>query len=268
MGLLKLTEENYYSVEANKQYLSNSQYKDFCGCHGFRGCEEQALAKINGEWVEEDSTALLVGSYVDAYFEGTLDIFIAKHPEIMTKKGELKAEYKHANTMIERCERDPKFMQFMSGEKQVIMTGVIGGAPFKIKIDSYHPGVCIVDLKTTQSITKAYWVADLGKVSFVEAWGYDFQLAAYQEIVRQNTGKKLPVYIAAVSKEKEPDIEIIGIDQNRLDEALSIMENNIPRILALKNGEQEPDRCGLCDYCKHTKVLTGPIHFSQINLDI
>ena len=45
-----LTQENYYSKEANEEYLSVSQYKDFCGSVGRLGCEEQALAKISGDY--------------------------------------------------------------------------------------------------------------------------------------------------------------------------------------------------------------------------
>lgn len=87
---MQLTNENYYSKEANEEYLSVSQYKDFMGTYGKRGCEEYALAKIEGTWEEnmEDSDALMVGSYVDAHFEGTLDLFKAKHP-CMFKKTEV-----------------------------------------------------------------------------------------------------------------------------------------------------------------------------------
>lgn len=263
-----LTAENYYSTEANWKYLSNSQYHDFMGSYGMKGCEAEAMAKLRGEWEEETSTALLVGSYVDAHFEGTLGIFKAQHPEIFKKDGSLKAEYIQAEKMIQRCERDKKFMQYMDGEKQVIMTGEVAGAKVKIKIDSYHPGKCIVDLKTTKSIQERHFVPDLGNVSFFEFWGYDQQLALYQEIVYQNTGMRLPTVIAAVSKEKEPDIELIGIDQNRLDEALITMKSNIPHILRLKSGEEQTVRCEMCDYCKHTKILSGPIHYSQIRIKV
>ena len=71
---------------------------------------------VTGEM--EKTTALLVGSYVDSHFEGTLDLFKAQNPEIFTKKGELKAEYRKAEEIINRIERDPLFMMFMSGEKQ------------------------------------------------------------------------------------------------------------------------------------------------------
>lgn len=86
-----LTNENYYSQEANREYLSVSQYKDFMGTYGKVGCEEYALAKLDGTWVEnmEDSDALMVGSYVDAHFEGTLDLFKAQHSCMFKRMGAL-----------------------------------------------------------------------------------------------------------------------------------------------------------------------------------
>ena len=147
-----LTPENYYSEAANFEYMSVSQYKDFAGTYGKLGCESMAMAKLRGEYEEEKTTALLVGSYVDAYFEGSLDEFKRKTSEIFTQKGELRAEYKRANQIIERIERDKYFMQCMSGEKQVIMTGEIFGIPWKIKMDSYIPDVVIVDLKIVETL--------------------------------------------------------------------------------------------------------------------
>jgi len=261
-----LTSENYYDIKANKEYLSVSQYKDFRGTYGKCGCEEYAIAKIDGVWVEdmEESDALMVGSYVDAHFEGTLNIFKAKHPCMFKKDGGLQAKYIKANEMISRCERDAEFMKYMGGEKQVIMTGEMFGAMWKIKIDSYHSGKCIVDLKTCQSIGKTYYHKDIGYINFLDEWGYYTQAAVYQEIVRINTGKKLPFYIAAVSKEKVPNIEVIQLEQPLLDEALSDVESNTHNVLMLKCGEVELIRCGTCDYCKHTKILTGPIWSSEL----
>lgn len=66
--------------------------------------------------------SLLIGSFVDAHFEGTLDVFEAHHTEVFTQKGTLKSQYQHAEYMIQRIERDEKFMQYMSGEKQKIFT--------------------------------------------------------------------------------------------------------------------------------------------------
>ena len=95
-----LTESNYYSPEANLEYLSVSQYKDFVGTWAKPGCEARAMAKLKGEWVEEVTTPMLVGSYVDAHFEGTLDFFRVKHPEFCKKNGELKKDYQKAEQVI------------------------------------------------------------------------------------------------------------------------------------------------------------------------
>ena len=67
-----LTQENYYSTEADREYMSVSQYKEFCGTFGQTACEARAMAELNDEWGKKKTKALLVGSYVDAYFEGTL----------------------------------------------------------------------------------------------------------------------------------------------------------------------------------------------------
>ena len=265
---MQLTDGNYYSQEANREYMSVSQFKDFAGTYGKLPCEFTALEKLEECWKEEETTALMVGSYVDSHFEGTLDKYKADHPSLFKKDGGLKADYVKANEIIARIERDEYFMRYMSGQKQVIMTGELFGAKWKIKIDSYIPDVAIVDLKVMSSITKPEWVRDLGYLSFVEYWGYDIQGAVYQEIVRQNTGKKLPFYIAAATKEKEPDIRIIHVTDNYLQAALSVVETNMPRILRVKNGEAEPDRCELCDCCRHNRVLSRAISIMDLTAGI
>ena len=183
---MQLTSENYYSQEANQEYMSVSGYKDFAGTYGKMPCEFYGMEKLNGRWQDEKSTALLVGSYVDSYFEGSLDQFKKDNPEIFTQKGELKANFKQAEEIIARIERDEYFMKYMSGQKQVIMTGELFGAKWKIKMDSYIPGVAIVDLKVMASITDLKWVKDIGYLDFVRYWGYDIQGAVYQETPKYN----------------------------------------------------------------------------------
>ena len=141
-----LNENNYYSQESNWQYMSVSQYKNFLSC------EARAMALLNEEWTPKTTTALLVGSYVDAYFEGTLELFKEQHPEILTQKGELRADYRRANEIIARVQKDPLFMEYMSGQKQVIFTAELFGCMWKIKIDSYFPNEKIVDLKCMRSL--------------------------------------------------------------------------------------------------------------------
>ena len=264
-----LTSENYYSNEADRRYMSVSQFKDFAGSYGRTGCEFCAMEKLNERWHTAPSTPMLVGSYVDSYFEGTLDKFKEENPSIFKKDGTLKTEYAGAENIIKRIERDKLFMYYMSGEKQVIMTGSLFGCDWKIKMDSYIADSVladgkIVDLKTMKSIYDKNWVRDLGYIDFVRYWGYDIQGAVYQKIVEINTGCKLPFYIAAATKEFEPDIEIIHISQPILAEALAVVERNIKRVLEVKSGVLEPDRCEVCDCCKRTKVLTKPIELDEI----
>ena len=83
---MKLNQNNYYSVESNRQFFSVSQYKDFMKC------EAMALAKIRGEYQPAMTKAMLTGSFVDTYFEGTLDSFLKEQPEVFTRKKELQSE--------------------------------------------------------------------------------------------------------------------------------------------------------------------------------
>lgn len=255
-----LTAENYFSSEARQEYMSSTQFK------AFRECEESALAQLTGKYEQPVSTALIVGSYVDAHFEGTLDVFRAKHPEIFKRDGSLKSDYVKAEYMIERIERDELFSKYMSGDKQVIMTGEIDGIPFSIKIDSYHKDKAIVDLKTIKDFKPVYDEDIHRRVPFAEYWGYDIQGAIYQEIVRQNTGKTLPFFIAAVTKETEPNIAVMSIPQERLEERLTLVKALTRRYHSIKQGKEAPARCEKCDWCKKTKVLTEIIDYRDLEV--
>ena len=259
-----LTKENYYSQEADLRYMSFHQYLSFAGGMIVEGCEERAMKMLAREWVEPTTTAMLVGSYVDSYFEGTLDNFIEEHPECFTAKKELKAPFKQAEIMIARCEQDEYFMKTLSGEKQKIMTFYWEGCEWRMKMDSYLPHQAIVDLKTCADIHKAWRVRDYGYTSFIEAYAYDEQLALYQKGVEIVTGEKLPCYISAVTKSDSPEIAVINIDQVSLDSALDRIKMNMPSVLAVKNGEALPTRCGRCDYCKATHVITRPINMRDL----
>lgn len=262
---MKLTNRNYYTKKANKLYLSVSQYKDFIGSIRKQGCEFTALAKLNGDYQPEPSKAMLMGSYVDACYEGTLKSFINHNPEMFKKDGSLKSDYEKAQLAYERTQKDELFKLYMSGKKQVIMTANLWGVDWKIKIDSYHESKCIVDLKYVKDIRERFWIKDLGMhVNFIENWGYDFQLAIYQLVVEANTGLKLPCYIAAVDKKQTPEIELIKVSQKQLDYSLLGIESNISRIIDLKQGKAKPTRCGECDYCLENKVLKSPIESSSL----
>ena len=254
---MKLTQKNYFSPKANKEYMSVSQFK------AFEACPNSALAELSGKYEREKTPALLVGSYVDSYFEGSLPEFKAANPDIFKKDGTLKAEYVQAEEIIERIKKDNLFMRYMSGLKQVIMTGTINGVAVKIKVDSLLPDK-IVDLKVMRDFKNVY--TDSGSVPWFEAWEYDLQGAVYQEIVRQNTGKVLPFYLAAATKEKITDIDIVHIEQNYLDLSLERFKSEVNTFDAIKNGIIEPERCEKCEYCKLTKKLKAPTESSEYYL--
>ena len=255
---MKLTQRNYFSKKANQHFMSVSQFKQF------EKCPACAIAEIKGKYKREQTTALLVGSYIDSYFEGTLDKFIKANPGIYTKQGSLRADFVQAKEIIKRLEKDKLFMEYMNGKKQVIMTGEICGVPVKIKIDVLHDDK-IVDLKIVKDFEPIKDAED-GWLSWYEYWGYDLQGAVYQEIVRQNVGKQLPFYLNAATKEKVTDFDIIHLPQKMLDFQLERFKNNIVRFDAMKKGIIEPDRCEKCEYCKNTKVLTEPTEAEELYL--
>lgn len=261
-----LTNDNYYSPEANKDYMSVSQFKDFAGTQYHRSCEATALKRLNGLIRQATSTSLLVGSYVDSYFEGTLDTFKKDHPELFKKTGDkgLKADYIQAEHIIQRINNDAVFSQYMSGEKQVIMTGKLFGTDWKIKMDSYHDGDKIVDLKIMRDMNPIWSEEKCQKIDFIRYWGYDIQGAIYQKIVEINTGKKLPFFIACATKEAACDIDIIEITQPYLDAAMDFVEQNIANVLAIKNGTIPARPCHNCYYCKTSKKITAPIKIDDL----
>ena len=260
-----LTRENYHSLEANKFFMSNSQYKEFLEC------EARALAKINGSWVEESPDAFMVGSYVHSWNENKRKEFLSENPSMFTTKG-LKAPFKVADKMIATLESDPFALYVLEGMKEQIFTAELFGTPWKIMIDSYIPEKRrSVDLKTTRSITEKVWNNELwAKVSFIEAYSYLVQAAVYSEVERiahsRPPGDWFDFYIVAVSKQDVPDKEVISlVDPERYAIELINIQNNMPRILSVKNGEVEPNYCGKCDFCRSKKRLSEAIHYTKLD---
>ena len=274
MAKFKLTADNYYSREANMAYMSTSQYK------AFRKCEAAALAELRGEYERPTTAALLVGSYVDAYFSGELEQFKAEHPEMYKKDGTLKADFEKAQAICERLDRDELARMLLAGKHQAIKTGTIAGVPYKAKFDSLltsrqveaickkYPeirelvplgGPMIVDLKCMKDFEPVWDEHAQEKVSFIEFWGYDTQGAIYQHL----DGRQAPFVIVGATKEAETDIDAFYIPDEDLAFAFAEVEALSPRYAAIKRGEIEPEGCGKCAYCRGTKRLLGVKHYRQ-----
>lgn len=275
---MELNSSNYFSPEAQMKYMGSSQFKSFCKC------EAATMAELRGEFCRPKTTALLVGSYVDAHFEGTLDLFKAQNPELFKRDGTLKSEYLQAEQIINRLEEDDLYMLLMSGKKQVIRTGQIAGVPFKIKIDSlidaatvadiirHFPETepvfgmgdgAIVDQKIMRDLEDVYSEEEMQRVPFVRAWGYDIQGAIYQAV----EGNMLPFILAVGTKEAATDIAALYIDDRELEAKLTEIEQLAPRFQAIKQGREEPRRCEHCDYCKATRKLHTIINYKAVGLD-
>ena len=185
-----VTAKNYFDPDIEMAYMGSTQVKNFMRC------EAAELARLKGEYRSAATTAMLVGSYVDAHFEGSLDVFQAQHPELFKRDGTLKAEFSRANDIINRMEADELYSLLMSGRKQVIRTGEIAGVPFKVKIDSLLDGdICeeivrrfpetasvmglcdgaIVDQKVMRDLEDVWDGTERAYVPFWSAWGYAAQ---------------------------------------------------------------------------------------------
>lgn len=165
----KVTQDNYYSNGMAQIYTGSSEIKSMIQC------EASTLAKLRGEWQEEKSKAMMVSSYIDAAISNELDFFKEQNPEIFLKNGELKADYKIAEDVIKQMQNDTLFMKYLNGESQVIMTGEISKVPVKIKIDSYHEGKCIVDLKAMANLDLLWNEKTHSKENFIDYYDYVLQ---------------------------------------------------------------------------------------------
>lgn len=259
MNKIHLTSENYYDRTTDWPYQSFSKFKDFMAC------EAAALAELKGEWVpERDPTAFLVGNYLHSHFESSEahESFVEANKSTIIastgkNKGKPKAAFQQADTMIEKLESSQSFEAFYQGGKEAIVTGKIDGIQWKGKIDCLNlDRGYFVDLKTVDDIHKKHWnVADHSWVSFVEDRLYHYQMAIYQELIKQTYGVTCHPYIVAISKQKAPDMLPIFIPAYRLEEAMTDIIARQPHIEAVKNGLEKPKRCERCEYCRATKTF-------------
>lgn len=260
---MKLTSENYFSQQANKEYLSVSQYK------AFQNCEARELACINGEWQTiKSKDALLFGSLLHSWNEGEEEFlkFQDNNPELFSSRGKtkgmLKSQYRIVYDLIDRIKTDELFIKALSGEKERIFTAELFGIKWKICIDSYNPEKgYFTDLKSMQSLHEKYWNSEFKThVDFITHYKYDLQMIVYSEIERIANNRKdnLLPYLAVVTKQEPPDGAIYKGFLQYKDIILDEVKKNVPRIFDIKNGIVKPNYCGKCDYCrslKNTKII-------------
>lgn len=255
---MELTKDNYYSKEANLEYMSVSQFKDF------EKCEVEAMDKLLGLVEEEKSDALIFSGYVDANYSGELETYKSEYKDRLfnSKNGEFKAPFKNIPQVIKTIEEDVFFHSFHEGKTQEIYTGVIAGVKVKGKFD-FDFDDKVVDQKVMKDFLHI-WNDRLRRYTdFIENYDYHVQGGVYQELKRQRTNVKVPFIIAATTKEDEPDKALIQIDQYYLDKGLQRFIEKAPRYDLIKKGLLEPIGCGKCPSCRKRKKLTQVVMYSQ-----
>lgn len=264
-----LTRDNYYSPEADMEYMSCSQYQSWLEC------EAATVAKLQGRYKGENTEAFLVGNYVHTYLEGeeAHKQFLDEHfDEIFKTKLDRKtgnievvgkyAAFEKADNMIAAFYRSPIIKRYIEakGENEAIMHGELFGMPWRIRIDKLLLNEnTIIDYKTCADLSKVEYNAKTGqKESFIETYGYVMRAAVYTEIYRQFTGKDVDPYflLLCVTKQDIPDIDIFMLNhRDRYDFELEDIKKHLSRIRRIKAGELKPLRCGKCEYCRSTKVI-------------
>lgn len=258
-GLLELNAENYHSPEANKQYMSVSQYKSF------KECEAKAKATIDGRYKRPETKAFLIGKYNHKWCEGNLQQqFLEENRQdfidlkLIKKNGAPNAELERMdNVVLPACEADEVIMLLLEGEKEVIFTTMLFGIPFKVMLDVYNrPEGYISDPKFVADMDRKWNKKEFKYESFIEHYSYDMQMVVYAEVERIETGNKKPLSsnLIVITKEPVPHKKVfIDFDAPSVrKELLGRLEADLPHIMAVKNGEVEPINCGECAYCKST----------------
>lgn len=266
-----LTKENYYD---DNFYMSTSRFKNYITC------ESRAVAIDNGAWEDKSKPiALTVGNYIHSYFEGfeAHETFVQQYEKrIFKSNGDKCADFIQADKCIDTLENDFYFMRKYNGEfgdnvqKELIVTGNLEGLDFKGRIDSTNlTRSYFVDLKTMRSIRSNDIFSPMLHrrvpqiVYNVYEYYYHLQMYIYQQLVQQEYGCFTP-YIAAVSKEEIPDKEFVLMDETVLANGKQIFESHVERVKQVLLGIAEPKKCGMCDWCRHTKEITRPVTLSEI----
>lgn len=254
----QLTDNNYYSNDANWHYRSKSQYWEFLQC------EARALAELKGEYEpDRNELPLLFGNYLHSYFESedAHKKFLEDNKKSLYKYGNpekgIKRDFLLADKCIDALKDDDGFNALYQGTKETIVKGEIDGVKWMGKIDCLDlDHGRFYDLKTVDDIHKKHWDEEIHQyVDFTKARGYDTQMAIYKELIKQTFDINCDPYIIAVSKQSVPDKAVIAFDDNDLREALNDVRMRQEHINAVINGETEPKACGECEYCRMHKQL-------------
>lgn len=243
---LTLDPGNYHSPEARALWLSSSDVKKAMRC-------EAAWAA--GEREDEDKNAFVFGHLFEALVTGEeYDnplVYSSKGPT----KGQVKAEYKPAYDMAKAVRRSSMLAEIIDrSRKQVIMTGEIGGLPFRMMCDLLDVDGSIYDIKSARSFAPQYDDGHAAYRDWWAIWEYPVQLWIYREIARQN-GLTVPrVGLIAAAKDNA-DVQALTFSRETMEAAEADARYTIERMAAIRRGDT-PEPCGHCRWCVGQKIIT------------
>ena len=251
---MELNNQNYFSIEANKEFMSVSQFKNF------RECEAKALhdIEVGGEVQKE---AFLEGKLFEAWVSGDRALFMAQHPEIVSTRGatagQIKSNFNRVIASAERFLTQDFFKKIIEKcEKQVILTGEIEGVKVKCALDLFDRETnSIYDIKCMKDFKDVWISEERAYADWYYAYGYVLQLAVYREIVRQNFGEPKEVGLIAATKEEIPDLQALSFNNELLDLELNNFKILVKRYDDIKKGKITPKYCNTCEYCKSIKKI-------------
>lgn len=171
------------------------------------------------------------------------------------------ATYIQAVRCAEAVLRQPEFMKYLTHEHTLfhqVLEFDIAGVPFKAELDVLNLTLCFeLDFKTSADLERTEWNAVAQKrVGFIKQQEYGTQRAIYRHAIWQIYEVDVLPMIGAVSKEKFPDANIYEFrDKEALDALMEGVENCLPEVLSILNGERLPVMCNSCDYCKRDRVI-------------
>ncbi len=185
--------------------------------------------------------------------------------KVLTDTGIRKPNASHelAMTCYNAVKSQPAFMKYIEHPGSVfheVIQFEIDGVPFKCEIDCLNTRLCFeFDFKTSADLNKREWNEKLKKkVGFIKAREYGTQRSIYQHAIYQKYGIRIIPLIGAVSKQKVPDVKLYEFrNQEALEALFEGVQESLPGIMSVLTGERLPTQCGVCDYCKRDKVISG-----------
>lgn len=259
---MNLTTENYYSFEADRQFMSVSQYKDW------NECQNRAYEMyVTGKYHDLPKTAFIEGNFVHSYFHSPIEFqkYLIEFKEEIYNKAkkatkdnplpdrEMCKDYRVILKACEDAEKDNFWMQYLDGVHEVIFEAEWLGIPWKIRVDVINRDKLFMsDIKAMASF-EGGWKDD-PNIPFYVKYGYWNRFAIYRKILQIATGKTYKLYMPCLTKEDPSDREIWEFNnEDALNAELAKVEQNIEEIKRVKAEGYGFTSCERCSVCKKTK---------------